>query len=387
MKVKTIFFCALILLVKNIASAQLKDEKNVVVFKGTTDTTYNGSTLVLYNKAMGAHDSVQVANGKFEIAVPYKGPGRYMFYSKYELKKKGGYAPYGVLVAASGTVLMKADMVNFTKTTVLNVPENDLYNTFIAEGMPAKQAINLKLTGKFGPEVMNSLKPANPQYNEVLKYYTELNEANNKIEGERLKVFIAQHPDAFASMYLLSNLSSNLPAVQSEQMYAALSKRYKETTLAKSILKSIGAMKITAIGKMAPEFQQTDTAGKIVKLSDFKGKYVLLDFWASWCLPCREENPNVVKAYKLFSEKGFTVLGISLDQPGKKQAWLDAIKQDGLSWTQVSDLKFWNNAVAVQYGVRAVPQNFLLDKEGKIIAANIKGDELTKKLNEIFSGK
>jgi peroxiredoxin len=119
-------------------------------------------------------------------------------------------------------------------------------------------------------------------------------------------------------------------------------------------------------------------------LSSFRGKYLLIDFWASWCGPCRQENPTVVKAFNQFNQKGFTILGVSLDQPGAKSKWMDAIHKDGLTWTQVSDLKFWDNAAAKLYGVRGIPQNYLLDPTGKIIAKNLRGEALMKKLAEIF---
>jgi thiol-disulfide isomerase/thioredoxin len=124
--------------------------------------------------------------------------------------------------------------------------------------------------------------------------------------------------------------------------------------------------------------------GVPVKLSSFRGKYLLVDFWASWCGPCRRENPNVVKTYQAFKDKNFTILGVSLDQPGAKQKWLDAIHNDNLTWTHVSDLKFWQNDVARLYGIQAIPQNLLLDPSGKIIARNLSGEQLAKKLSEVI---
>lgn len=140
------------------------------------------------------------------------------------------------------------------------------------------------------------------------------------------------------------------------------------------------------IGQKAPELAFQNPEGKTLKLSDLKGKVVLIDFWASWCRPCRMENPNVVKAYNKYHEKGFEIFSVSLDKD--KAAWVNAIKQDGLVWVNhVSDLLYWQSQAAQIYGVRSIPATFLIGKDGKIIAKNLRGEALDQALEQIFNGK
>lgn len=144
-------------------------------------------------------------------------------------------------------------------------------------------------------------------------------------------------------------------------------------------------MSITAVGQKAPEISLPDPNGKTVALSSLKGKYVLVDFWAYWCRPCRKENPNVVKAYNQFKSKGFEVYGVSLDRT--KDEWVSAIKEDGLTWTHVSDLKYFESQAAIDYNINAIPFSILLDPDGVIIAKNLRGAALQKKLEEVFNKK
>ncbi|NML22483.1 AhpC/TSA family protein [Pseudoflavitalea sp. G-6-1-2] len=204
-------------------------------------------------------------------------------------------------------------------------------------------------------------------------------------EAGQLK-YIHQNGHPYFSMMALKEMlarAADIPAI--EGAFNTLDADTKNSKEGKQLAAEIESAKLTAIGAIAPEFTQNNVDGQPVSLSAYRGKYLLLDFWASWCGPCRAENPNLVKLYETYEHKGFTILGVSLDRPGKHDAWVEAIKADKLVWTQVSDLQFWNNAVAKQYGVKFIPQNLLLDPTGKIIAKNLRGKELAAKLQELFS--
>lgn len=201
--------------------------------------------------------------------------------------------------------------------------------------------------------------------------------------------FIAKHPNEYVSLTALNDVMSPFPTdvYQIQKSFSQLAASLKNSELGKRTAISIDKLIAIQIGKRAPDFAAPDTLGKIVHLSDYKGRYVLLDFWASWCVPCREENPNVVAAYQRFHTQKFDILSVSLDKADARAQWLAAIQKDGLSWQHVSDLKFWNSEAAQLYMVKAIPQNFLIDPQGKIIAKDLRGEELTKKLQEILPKK
>ena len=195
--------------------------------------------------------------------------------------------------------------------------------------------------------------------------------------------FVKTHPNSPVSLYVLKHQQQYYPDYdQLWQYFNPLSADLKNTDFGKQYAEMLAGLKATRIGAKAPNFSMDDPNGKRVSLSSFKGKYVLVDFWASWCGPCRNENPSVVKAYNRFGGKDFAILGVSLDKT--KDAWLKAITDDKLTWEQVSDLKFWDNAAAQSYSVKAIPQNFLLDPSGHIIAKNLFGEQLTAQLEKIF---
>ncbi len=195
--------------------------------------------------------------------------------------------------------------------------------------------------------------------------------------------FVKQHPASYvAPLAAIRLLQATQDGAKAGQLYAMMPANVRASELGQYLGQQIEESKINPIGSVIKDFSQTDTAGKPINIESFRGKYVLVDFWASWCRPCRMENPNVVAAYNKFHDRNFTILSVSLDQA--KPAWLDAIKMDGLTWNHVSDLKGWNNAVATLFQIRQIPQNILIDPAGKIIAKNLRGPLLDNKLSQLF---
>ncbi|MEI3798882.1 MULTISPECIES: TlpA disulfide reductase family protein [unclassified Chitinophaga] len=280
---------------------------------------------------------------------------------------------------------------------------------------------NISVTGKYSPDE-NSVKDPQIKGSAVQDEYAGLFENANNISGrteirrqyevamkkndtaklaalrkegtaamekytDYMREYTSTHPASFVNLYLLSDYipreESGLTELENE--LKKFDKQLQSSFLAKNIISAIADQrKRLQIGPgiQAIDFSQPGVDGKIVKLSDYAGKYVLLDFWASWCGPCRAENPNVLKAYNTFNKKGLEILSVSLDE--NRAAWLKAVKADKLPWLQVSDLKGWKNEAGSKYMIQSIPENFLIDPNGKIVAKGLRGEQLHKELEKIF---
>lgn len=201
---------------------------------------------------------------------------------------------------------------------------------------------------------------------------------------EKQLQFAKEHPNSVFALVALSEvLTFKKDMAEITPVYNALNAKYRNSKKGKEVDQRIKSVQLTTKGAVAPVFTMKDVKGHPVSLKDLRGKTVLLEFWASWCSPCRAENPNLKEQYKLYKEKGFEILAVSLDSDKKK--WEEAIEKDGVPWIHVSDLKGWSNEAGILYGVTAVPAGFLIGPDGKIIGNNLRGEALNKKLAELLN--
>jgi peroxiredoxin len=323
-------------------------------------------------------DSSAVANGSFSFTGQLSEPVKATLTAK-SIVKGGKRDVLALYLEPVGFSVAVSDSLKYAKILGSKVNEDDATLKSLTKSVQDELSTINASYGTFTEEQKND-----PKFMDA--FYQRYSAASEKLFPIQL-AFAKSHPNSFISIGALTPLAANEKYVDdADQVYQSLSPAIRTTKAGKTGTGILAAGKKTKIGLPAIAFTQNDVNGNPVSLANFKGKYVLIDFWASWCGPCRKENPNVVAAYQQFKDKGFTVLGVSLDKPTERDSWIKAIADDKLTWTQVSDLKFWDNEVAKAYGVRSIPANFLIDPNGKIIAKGLRGAALTAKLAELLDG-
>ncbi len=372
MKKSTFFFTVLLLAF----SAAAQQEPFVVEGKigslGAPATVY-----LIYPSVDGfRRDSVELAGGRFrfsgEVAHPTRATLLLSRDSSGESPRQDSQAVYlhrgTIKVIGEGSVsgaIISGSKLNADyqrlQATLKPIYEKDRTVTALYEGAPAEE-----------------------RSTEVFRKAVNAKRDLIRAEAKAIHLeFAGSNPQSLMALIVLQDYAgTDLEVVKS--LFAALAPEVRNSTLGNAFAAKIEKLGRTAVGQRAPEFTQNDPEGNPVSLASYRGNYVLIDFWASGCVPCRAENPYIVKAYERFKAKNFTVLGVSLDDERRRDAWLKAVEDDKLTWTQVSDLKGWKNEAAALYNVRAIPQNFLVDPDGIIVASNLRGEALVETLEQLL---
>jgi peroxiredoxin len=360
----------------------LKD--NEFLITGTADGVKNGKKVFIETQTETgfiAKDTAVVENGKFEL----KGIAEAVDLGFIRIEDENVNLPI-ILEEGKISVAIKTDTILNSK--IGGTDNNDKFQSF---NDASKVVVNKKMKfEKANLERITAAKKANDTatVNQIMKEYGKFQDDLNKVS----KDFIKNNPDAYLSVLLLENflMRQYLTAEEITSYFAKIDKSLLNTKSAKNIKKVLDAIKNdpaakVEVGGKAPDFSAKNPEGKQISLKESMGKVTIIDFWASWCGPCRGENPNVVALYKELHAKGLNIIGVSLDKDAAK--WKEAIAKDGLVWPQISNLKFWDEPIAKQYNVESIPATFILDAKGVIVARDLRGDALKAKVNELLNAK
>lgn len=375
----------LLVLVTLIMVISCKKEYSTISAKIEDD---DGAMYILKNNYTGKKDSLILKNGEFTHNVKVEEPTYFVIYSEDKKRYEYFYVEKNSNIKISSNNNKVSALIYFfniggggkvqQEYTDFNIKVDELYNVYKTIDGPPKGSKKelLYLLNQSKSSIMTDV------YERFVETYNEIYPKENELTLDYIKM----NPKSYVALDLLRGLAYMMPPEELKPFMDNIDVSLKTTPSALKIEEVYNKlMSKPRVGALAPNFTQNDVNDKPVKLSDEynKGKYLLIDFWASWCGPCREENPNVVEAFEKFNKKGFNILGVSLDT--KSKSWKKAIENDNLNWTQVSDLNGYDNVVAELYAVTSIPSNYLLDNDGKIIAKDLYGDALKNELETLFA--
>lgn len=364
------FLKNIITLVLFLTPAIIFAQENTFILKGHVEHFSNGK-VILTSKDGNILDSTKTVNGNFTFKGKLQNP-------VYAYLRIGDNLQQVSFFLESKNMRVELNKDSLQNAVFSGSPETNSWEDY--------RKVFHKISMRAGPyyHLVDSLnKASNGKLDSSDKAISKA--ALDKLQDYDMKMhkqYVLQHKNSVVCPFIIIDHFVNyFEFKQAEELFALVTPAIKNSFYGKKLSDAIKIANRTAIGT-SPTFSQIDSAGKVMNLQDFRGQYVLVDFWASWCGPCRRENPNVLAAYKKYHPLGFTVVGVSLDN--NKKAWLNAVHHDNLEWTQLCDLKGWENEAAVKFGVKVVPTNFLLDKNGKIIAKNLRGEDLQNKLKDLL---
>jgi peroxiredoxin len=374
-------YCFLLLLAPCFAAAQTP--VSFVLQGRLGPKTYRSTPTYVYLRGGATLDSALVENGRFELKGIVDEPNKGWLSMRRNFEDQSDYK--AVFWLEEGTLVFTSPD-SLKNAQVGGAPLTDAWRELWFAHQPTVQQLNA---------LEKELKTAAPEQQKLPAFQKGIQARRTALRRERRRidsVFVRAHPTSFISLTVLNPLSrdaANDALVMA--LLPTLSADLRSNPLAGEIQtkirnRTLGVKLPTElkVGQMAPEFTQATPDGRQISLTAYRGKYVLIDFWASWCGPCRAENPNLLRAYQQYKAKNFDILGVSLDEAGNRAKWVKAIQDDQLPWTQVAELKGWTSKAARAYFVTAIPQNFLIDPTGKIIAMNLRGEELPQALARLL---
>lgn len=362
--------------------------ENEFLITGNIENAKNGQTVILEKQDEKGQlvpvDTVKIENGKFELKGNVTEPSFHLL----QIQDKEGKIPF---ILENGEIKVIVDKDSIHKSKISGTYNNDEFSKFNIEMVKVQKEFQKKMMA-FQQANMQKMQSAQQKkdtlaINQLMKEY-------QKIEKEGAKFYInyaESHPKAFISSVILDGML-NGPETDVEKIkkiYNNLEESLKNTKIGKSVKSKLDKLNAPSllnspeVGNVAPDFKAPNPEGKVISLKESLGKVTIIDFWASWCGPCRAENPNVVALYKEFHSKGLNIIGVSLDED--KDKWKAAISKDHLMWTQISNLKEWDEPIASLYNVKSIPATFILDAKGTIVAKDLRGEELKAKIQSLLN--